>query len=163
LTFPVKIRRRAIPTIAIIGGGTGGNLLAARLLERAADGQRLNVTLVEARGRAGPELRAVVRHAERMAPGAFLTRLRGEATALLPSANGGVRIVLSSGRVLEVEEAVVVTGSLAAAPLERDGQPVPDRVRLLPSEATLEQLREPVSLLADLLLSRSRPFARSAP
>ncbi len=44
-----------IPTIAIIGGGTGGNLLAARLLERATSGQRLNVMLIEARGRAGPQ------------------------------------------------------------------------------------------------------------
>jgi hypothetical protein len=36
--------------------------------------------LVEARGRAGPHLRGIVRHAERTSPGAFLTRLRGEAT-----------------------------------------------------------------------------------
>ena len=68
-----------MPTIAIIGGGTGGNLLAARLLEQASSGQRLNVMLVEARGRAGPQLRGIVRQAESLAPGGFLTRLRGEA------------------------------------------------------------------------------------
>ena len=66
-----SLRGRGIPTISIIGGGTGGNLLAARLLEVSDDGQRLHVMLIEARGRAGPRLRVVVREAERVARAHF--------------------------------------------------------------------------------------------
>ena len=142
-----------MPTIAIIGGGTGGNLLAARLLERAADGQRLNVMLIEARGRAGPHLRGIVRQAERTAPGGFLTRLRGEAAELRTSpAGAGVRVGLRSGRCLEVDRAVVVVGSVAAEPLVETGQERPPGVHELPSEGTAEALHAPVEALAERLV-----------
>ena len=142
-----------MPTIAIIGGGTGGNLLAARLLERAPGGQRLNVMLVEARGRAGPHLRGILRQAERAAPGGFLTRLRGEALSLADRGDGRVRIGLRSGRVLDVDRAVVIVGSVAAAPLVETGQSRPPGVHELPSEGTAEALAEPVEHVADSLVA----------
>jgi len=139
-----------MPTIAIIGGGTGGNLLAARLLEAAADGQRLNVMLVEARGRAGDHLRAVVRQAERTAPGAFLTRLRGEAGSLEAAPRDGIRVRMRSGRVLDVDGAAVVSGSVAARAL--DPETLPPGVHSIPSDALPEELRAPVAEVAALLL-----------
>lgn len=140
-----------MPTIAIIGGGTGGNLLAARLLERSADGQRLNVMLVEARGRAGPGLRGVVRQAERTARGAFLTRLRGEASWVTGAPRGGVRLAMRSGRVLDVDRAAIVVGSVAAQAVE--DEPLPPGVTSIPSEGPEAQLHGPVEEAAALLLS----------
>jgi choline dehydrogenase-like flavoprotein len=143
-----KHEETQIPTIAIIGGGTGGNLLAAALLERAASGQRLNVMLIEARGRAGPQLRRIVRQAEGMAPGGFLTRLRGEAVHIddAPAA-GTVRVTLRSGRVLDIDRAVVVHGSVAAAALP-PGTPVGSRVHSIPSEGEPDAMRPPLDSLA---------------
>ena len=88
-----------MPTIAIIGGGTGGNLLAARLLEASTDGQRLQVMLIEARGRAAGSPAGGRQPGERAAPGAFLTRMRGEVIGV-DEAGGGLRVWLRSGRVL---------------------------------------------------------------
>lgn len=139
-----------MPTIAIIGGGAGGNLLAARLLETSTDGLRLHVMLIEARGRAGDHLKAVVRHAERAAPGAFLTRLRGEVAGVDEDAKGGLRVWMRSGRVLDVGAAVVATGSVAAQGL--DPGTLPASVQTVPSDGPTEQLHEPVQLVADLLL-----------
>jgi hypothetical protein len=139
-----------MPTIAIIGGGVGGNLLAARLLETSTDGQRLNVMLIEARGRAGDHLRAVVRHAERTSPGAFLTRLRGEVVGIDADDRGRLRVWMRSGRVLEVGGAVVATGSVAAKAL--DLKELPTQVHTLRSDAALEELHAPVERLADRLL-----------
>ena len=140
-----------MPTIAIVGGGTGGNLLAARLLEASTDGQRLHVMLVEARGRAGSHLRAVVRQAERMAPGAFLTRLRGEASWVGTTPRDGVRIAMQSGRVLDVDRAAIVTGSVAARAVATEA--LPPGVHLIPSDAPPEDLHAPVALIAEQLLS----------
>ena len=144
-----------MPTIAIIGGGTGGNLLAARLLQEAASGQRLNVMLVEARGRAGPQLRGIVRQAESLAPGGFLTRLRGEAVdvADAPAARA-VRVTLRSGRVLDVDRAVIVYGSVAAAALPA-GPLQGSRVHSIPSEGDADALRPPVEALAGRLLGEA--------
>ena len=139
-----------MPTIAIIGGGTGGNLLAARLLEESTDGQRLQVMLIEARGRAGDHLKAVVRQAERAAPGAFLTRMRGEVVGVDES-GGGLRVWLRSGRVLDVGAAVVATGSVAASQL--DPGALPPRVHLLPSDASPDELHGPVDEIAGAVLS----------
>jgi hypothetical protein len=139
-----------MPTIAIIGGGAGGNLLAARLLEESTDGLRLHVMLIEARGRAGDHLRAVVRQAERAAPGAFLTRLRGEVERMDSDGKGAVRVWMRSGRVLEVGAAVVATGSVAARGLEPSE--VPTGVHAIPSDAAPEDLRGPVEDVAEGLL-----------
>jgi hypothetical protein len=111
--------------------------------------------LIEARGRAGPHLRAIVRQAERTAPGAFLTRMRGEAIDVhATSGENSVRVRLGSGRCLEIDRAVLVTGSVAAAAVETEvsGGP-PLGVHLLPSEGTPEELAGPVVELAALLLA----------
>ena len=157
-----SLRGRGIPTISIIGGGTGGNLLAARLLEVSDDGQRLHVMLIEARGRAGPRLRVVVREAERVARGAFLTRLRGEATTVGSAPGDRVRVVLRSGRTLDVDRAVVLTGSVAAASL--DALDVAG-VHALPSEGDDEALRLAVDALASALIDEVRvsPTAAGSP
>ena len=146
-------RSRGIPTISIIGGGTGGNLLAARLLEGSDDGQRLRVMLIEARGRAGPRLRGVVREAERVARGAFLTRIRGKARAVGRAPGERVRVVLDSGRILDVDRAVVLTGSVAAASLDEVDVA---GVHSLPSEADDEALRRAVDALAAVLIDELR-------
>ena len=156
MTVLVKKKERAtIPTIAIIGGGTGGNLLAARLLQGAASGQRLNVMLIEARGRAGSQLRGIVRQAESMAPGAFLTRLRGEAVGVHDGPGGrAVRVALRSGRVLDADRAVIVLGSVAAAALESlPPDSALSRVHLVPSDGPPEALSAPVEALAARLVS----------
>jgi hypothetical protein len=140
-----------MPTIAIIGGGTGGNLLAARLLQESTDGLRLHVMLIEARGRAGDHLKAVVRQAESAAPGAFLTRLRGEVTAMDTDPRGSLRIWMRSGRVLEVGAAAVATGSVAADSLEPSE--LPTGVHVLPSDAAAEELHAPVENVARGLLT----------
>jgi choline dehydrogenase-like flavoprotein len=145
-----------IPTIAIIGGGTGGNLLAARLLERSRDGQRLNVMLIEARGRAGPHLRGIVRHAERTSPGAFLTRLRGEAIDVhaVPR-EPRVRIRLRSGRCLDADRAVLVIGSVAAASVGTGITTRPPAgVYLLASDGAPDVLAGPVDELVGSLLAQ---------
>ena len=145
-----------MPTIAIIGGGTGGHLLAARLLESASDGQRLHVTLIEGRGRAGQHLRRIVREAERTAPGAFLTRVRGEAASLsLISGHLAVRIGLRSGRVLDVDRAVLVIGSVAADGLGVTARE-PPALETLPSEADIGTLRPLADAVADRLLAGLR-------
>ena len=115
-------------------------------MERATDGQRLNVMLVEARGRAGPHLKRIVRQAERTAPGAFLTRLRGEAVNVhaTPGENT-VRVRLASGRCLEIDRAVIVTGSVAATAVEgRAREGPPPGVHVLASEGTPEELKDQV-------------------
>jgi hypothetical protein len=139
-----------MPTIAIIGGGTGGNLLAARLMESSTDGQRLNVMLVEARGRAGAHLKAVVRQAERTAPGAFLTRLRGEASWIGVGRRGGILVAMDSGRVLDVDRAVVVTGSLAAKAIE--DATLPPGAYALASDAPPEALQGPIARVAEAVI-----------
>jgi hypothetical protein len=108
------------------------------------------VTLVEARGRADAHLRAVVRQAERMAPGAFLTRVRGEASWLAATPRGGVRVMLDSGRVLDVDRAAIVTGSVAAGAIEHG--PLPPGAHALPSEASPDDLHAPVGRVAEMLL-----------
>jgi hypothetical protein len=138
-----------MPTIAIIGGGAGGNLLAARLLETSTDGLRLHVMLIEARGRAGDHLKAVVRHAERAAPGAFLTRLRGEVAGVDQDAKGGLRVWMRSGRVLDVGAAVIATGSVAAKGLEPGS--LPAAVQTIPSDGSPEELHGPVERVAGVL------------
>jgi hypothetical protein len=150
-----------MPTISIIGGGTGGNLLAARLLEGSEDGQRLHVMLIEALGRAGPRLREVVKEAERVARGAFLTRLRGEATTVLSAPSDRVRVVMRSGRVLDVDRAVVLTGSVAARSL--DALEVAG-VHTLPSEGDPGELHLAVDALASVLIDgvRVRPTVVSS-
>ena len=111
--------------------------------------------LIEARGRAGPHLRAIVRQAERTSPGAFLTRMRGEAVDVhARRGEQGVRIGLGSGRCLDVDTAVLVTGSLAAAAIvDRADAGAPRGIHRLPSEGTPGALAEPVNALADALLS----------
>ena len=151
LTVLINLRKGPMPTIAIIGGGTGGNLLAARLLEESTDGLRLHVMLIEARGRAGDHLKAVVRHAEQAAPGAFLTRLRGEVSGVDRDGRGTLRIWMRSGRVLEVGVAAVATGSVAAGSL--DPSELPTGVHVLPSDAAPEELHEPVERVAKGLIS----------
>jgi len=108
------------------------------------------VMLIEARGRAGDHLKAVVRQAERAAPGAFLSRMRGEVIGV-DEAGGGLRVWLRSGRVLEVGAAVVATGSLAAS--ELDPGALPPRVSLLPSDASPDELHGPVDEIARAVLS----------
>ena len=109
--------------------------------------------LIEARGRAGPRLRVVVGEAERVARGAFLTRLRGEAMAVGSAPGDRVRLVLRSGRTLDVDRAVVLTGSVAAASLD-----VIDvaGVHELPSEGDNEALRRAVDALASALIDEVR-------
>ena len=143
-----------MPTISIIGGGTGGNLLAARLLEGSDDGQRLHVMLIEARGRAAPRLRAVVRQAESVAPGAFLTRIRGEAETVGSAPGDQVRVVLRSGRALDVDRAVVLIGSIAARSIE--GIVDTAGVHALPSEGDDDTLRRAADALASVLLDGLR-------
>ncbi len=109
--------------------------------------------LIEARGRAAPRLRAVVRQAERVAPGAFLTRIRGEATTVGSAPGERVRVVMRSGRTLDVDRAVVLTGSVAAGSL--DGLDVAG-VHALPSEGDDEELRLGVDALASVLIDELR-------
>jgi hypothetical protein len=150
-----------MPTIAIIGGGAGGNLLAARLLEKSTDGLRLQVMLIEARGRGGDHLNAVVRQAERTSPGAFLTRLRGEVATMDRDGRRSLRIWMRSGRVLEVGAAAIAIGSLAAESL--DPAELPTGVHAVPSDAPPEELRDPVDLVAEQLLSLVGVPAESPP
>jgi hypothetical protein len=114
--------------------------------------------LIEALGRAGPRLREVVREAERVARGAFLTRLRGEATTVGSAPGDRVRVLMRSGRVLDVDRAVVLTGSVAARSL--DGLDVAG-VHALPSEGDVGELRFAVDALASVLIDevRVRPTA----
>lgn len=118
--------------------------------------------LIEARGRAGPRLRVVLREAERVARGAFLTRLRGEATTVGSAPGDRVRVVLRSGRTLDVDRAVVLTGSVAAGSL--DALDVAG-VHALPSEGDDEALRLAVDALASALIDEVRvsPTAAGSP
>lgn len=109
--------------------------------------------LIEARGRASRRLRVVVREAERVARGAFLTRIRGEATAVDSAPGGRVRVVLRSGRIVDVDRAVVLTGSIAARSL--DVLDVPG-VHTLPSEGDNEELRLAADALASVLIDEVR-------
>ncbi len=146
-----------MPTIAIIGGGTGGHFLAARLLEKAGDGQRLHVTLVEGSGRAGQHLRRIVRDAERTAPGAFLTRMRGEAISIAELSDGaGVRVGLRTGRVLDVDRAILITGSVAADGFDPDALAGLRLVYSLISEAPAGELSGAAAGLAAELLDGLR-------
>jgi hypothetical protein len=120
--------------------------------------------LIEARGRASPHLRGIVRHAERTSPGAFLTRLRGEAIDVHAVAREPrVRVRLRSGRCLDVDRAVLVIGSVAAAAVEREvvARP-PTGVHLLPSEGTPEALGAPAAELAGFLLAAVQATRASA-
>ena len=114
--------------------------------------------LIEARGRAGPRLRVVVKEAERVARGAFLTRIRGEATTVGSAPGGRVRVVLRSGRTLDVDRAVVLTGSVAAASLEELDVA---GAHALPAEGDDEEMRLAVDALASVLIDevRVRPTA----
>jgi len=109
--------------------------------------------LIEARGRAGPRLRGVVREAERVARGGFLTRIRGKARAVGRAPGERVRVVLDSGRTLDVDRAVVLTGSVAAASLDEVDVA---GVHALPSEADDEALRRAVDALAAVLIDELR-------
>ena len=115
--------------------------------------------LIEARGRAGPRLRGVVREAERVARGAFLTRIRGRARAVGSAPGERVRVVLDSGRTLDVDRAVALTGSVAAASLDEVDV---DGVHALPSEGDDEALRRAVDALAAVLIDELRVSSTAA-
>ena len=156
-----------MPTVAVIGGGRGGNLVAVRLLARAPEGLRLNVVLIEARGRASKELRSLLRDAETDARGAFLTRLRGEVVALAPAAERGVHVMMRSGRLLEVHQVVVALGSYAAAALPGNAISSVDGMALaLPSDLSpdrTEELAERADEVAALLVAGLSDTAASLP
>jgi hypothetical protein len=74
-----------------------------------------------------------------------------------------VRVRLRSGRCLDVDRAVLVIGSVAAAGVEREvvARP-PTGVHLLPSEGTPKALGAPAGELADRLLTAVQATRASA-